>query len=167
MKPKNEGGDRITGKQKRFADIYVKCQDAAEAYAQAYGTKDMKAAINGGARLLKITEVQEYIKKKDEEMRGSTKVEGEKLLELLTAIAFTSPADFASITTEGGKQKIVWQDIAALPEDVKKAVAVIKNTPSGIVVETLDRMKAIDLLMKYTGIQKDGDGGVVIEGSIE
>ena len=88
-------------------------------------------------------------------------------MELLAAIAFTSPADFAKIITEDGKQRLLWQDFEDLPEDVKKAVAVIKNTPSGIAVETLDRMKAIDMLLKYMGISKEKSEGVVIEGEGE
>lgn len=100
-------------------------------------------------------------------MGGDKITDKQKVLELLEAIAFTSPAYFAKIANDSQKQKIVWQDIESLPDEVKKAIAVIKNTPSGIAIETLDRMKAIDLLMKYMGMSKSGEGGVLIEGEGE
>lgn len=131
---------------------------------KAYGTKSKKMAANRGSILKNKPEIKEYIEKRVEEISQSARVDATKLLELLAAIAYTSPADFVKIVTEGGKQKIVWKDVDTLPEDVKKAIAVIKNTPSGIVIETLDRMKAIEQLMKYMGINKDGGSGVVIEG---
>lgn len=161
------GGDKITEKQRVFADEYVKCLNATEAYIKAYGTKDKKQAGNLGSRLKNHPEVKDYIKKRIERVSKRAEIEAEKVMELLAAIAFTSPADFARIDTEGGKQKLLWQDIESLPEDVKKAIAVIKNTPSGIAIETLDRMKAIDMLMKYMGIKSEGAEGVVIVGEGE
>lgn len=163
------GGDIITGKQRAFADEYVKCLNATKAYMKVYGTKDKKLAGNYGSRLKSKKEVKEYIQKRIERVSKKAEIEAEKVMELLAAIAFTSPADFARIDTEGGKQRLLWQDVESLPEDVKKAIAVIKNTPSGIAIETLDRMKAIDMLMKYMGIKNEGAEGVVIagEGSIE
>ncbi len=157
----------ITEKQRVFADTYVKCLNATEAYMKAYGVKDRDNAARYGSKLKKNPEVRKYIQKRVEEASRRAELETEKILELLAAIAFTSPADFARIDTEGGKQKLLWQDIESLPEDVRKAIAVIKNTPSGIAIETLDRMKAIDMLMKYMGIKNEKAEGVVIEGERE
>ncbi len=157
----------ITEKQRVFADEFVKCLNATEAYMKAYGTKDKKQAGNRGSLLRKKPEINEYIQKRIEKASKRAELEAEKVLELLAAIAFTSPADFARIDTEDGKQKLLWQDIESLPEDVRKAIAVIKNTPSGIAIETLDRMKAIDMLMKYMGIKNEKAEGVVIEGEEE
>lgn len=159
-----KGGDRITQKQRVFADTYVKCLNATEAYMKAYGTKSKNVAGSRGSLLRKKPEINEYIQKRIERASKRAEIEAEKVLELLAAIAFTSPADFATIATEGGKQKILWQEIESLPKEVKKAIAVIKNTPSGISIETLDRLKAIDMLMKYMGIGKEKAEGVVIEG---
>ena len=150
-----------------FADEYVKCLNATEAYIKAYGTKDRIQAGKRGSLLTKKPEIKEYIQKRIEKVSKKAGVEAEKVLELLAAIAFTSPADFARIDTEGGKQKLLWQEIESLPEDVRKAIAVIKNTPSGIAIETLDRLKAIDMLLKYMGIKNEGESGVVIEGEGE
>lgn len=161
------GGDTITEKQKKFADAYIKCLNATEAYMEAYGAENRAQAARRGCRLKKNAEVKEYIEKELEEIHLRAKVDAKKVLELLAAIAFTSPAHFVKFENEGGKQKIVWKDVETLPEEVKRAIAVIKNTPSGIAIETLDRMKAIDLLMKYMGIDKQTGGGVVFEGEDE
>ncbi|MBQ8539959.1 MAG: terminase small subunit [Clostridia bacterium] len=160
-----EGGDRISEKQRVFAEAYLRCLNEAKAYSEAYGTMDASVAAKRGASLLKKPEIKEYIDKKTEEEKAG--VQTDKVIELLQAIAFTSPADFVRIDTEGGKQKIVWQDIDTMPKDAKKAICAIKNTPSGICIETLDRMKAIDLLMKYTDRKTEGGSGVIIEGNVE
>ncbi len=158
-----KGGDKITEKQRVFAEAYIKSGDAALSYSEAYGTKNAHTALEKGTLLLKKPEIKEFVEK------NSVKegLEQEKVLELLYAIAFTSPADFVRIETEGGKQKIVWQDIDSLPDAAKKAICAIKNTPSGICIETLDRMKAIDMLMKYSDLKRDGGVGVIIEGNVE
>ena len=161
------GGDIITQKQRVFADEYVKCLSATQAYMKAYGVKDRAQAGKRGSLLTKKPEIKEYIQKRIERVSKKAGVEAEKVMELLATIAFTSPADFARIDTEGGKQRLLWQDIESLPEDVKKAIAVIKNTPSGIVIETMDRLKAIDMLLKYMGIKNEGESGVVIVGEGE
>ena len=161
---KSEGGDTITEKEIKFAQAYIKSGNATDAYVQIFGENNRRVAANKACRLKKSPQVKEYI---DQRLIDTDTTNSDKVIKLLEAIAFTSPADFAKITTEGGKQKIVWQDIELLPEEVKKAIAVIKNTPSGIVIETLDRMKAIDLLIKHTEAKVEQGGGVIIEGSVE
>lgn len=86
------------------------------------------------------------------------------MLEFLAAAAFTSPAQLADIVEEDGKQKIRWKSFDELTDEVKAAVSILKNTPSGINVETLDRLKAADMLMKHLKITDKGEGCVVIEG---
>lgn len=134
---------------------------------EAFGVEDKLQAAKRASKLKNKPEIKKYIEEELEKISRKAKVDAQKVLELLAAIAFTSPADFAKISDEGGKQRIVWRDVDALPEDVKRAIAVIKNTPSGISIETLDRMKAIDLLMKYMGIDRKDEGGVVFEGEGE
>lgn len=130
----------------------------------AYGTENADYAAKKAYVLKKNSEVSAYIEKGLEEVRTKARIDAQKILELLANVAFTSPAAFAKITEEKGKQKILWQDFDTLPDDVKSAIAVIKNTPSGILVETLDRMKAIDLLMKYMGLNHKEKTGVYFEG---
>ena len=158
-----KGGDRITDKQKIFARLYAICDNAAEAYAQAFGLKDRDQASKRGRELLKRDEITDFVKR-EKKLR---ELDRGKVIELLAAVAFTSPASLAEIVEEGGKQKIRWKNFDELPEEVKAAVAVIKNTPSGINVETLDRLKATDLLLKHLRLRDDETDGVVIEGERE
>ena len=109
---------------------------------------------------MKKKEIKEYVLRE----RKLKEIGRKKIIELLSAVAFTSPASLAEIVEEGGKQKIRWKNFEELPLDVKAAISVIKNTPSGINVETLDRLKATDLLMKYLNLDKDELSGVIIEG---
>lgn len=133
---------------------------------KVFGTKDRRYAAKKASVLKRKKEIREYTEAALEKLRTEAMVDAKKVLELLASVAFTSPASFAYIAEENGKQKIVWKDIEKIPEDVKRAIAVMKNTPSGVAIETLDRMKAIDLLMKYMGISSDG-GGVYFEGEGE
>lgn len=133
---------------------------------EAYGAT-RKTAEKCSSRVRNNPEVKKYIAEAVGEISKNAKLDAEKVLCFLCSVAFTSPADFAKIKVEGGKQKIVWKDVNKLPEEIKCAIATIKNTPSGIVIETLDRLKAVDLLMKYMGIDKNQSGGVYFEGENE
>ena len=73
----------------------------------------------------------------------------------------------AVIEEENEKQKIRWKSFDELPSNVKAAIATIKNTPSGIAIETIDRLKAIDMLLKHIGIKDKDDKKVVINGEGE
>lgn len=95
------------------------------------------------------------------------KVSEKKVVDLLSTIAFTSPASLAMIVEEGEKQKIKWKNFDQLPEDVRLAISEIKNTPSGINVETIDRLKAIEILLKHLGIKNKDVKKVVIMGEGE
>lgn len=71
------------------------------------------------------------------------------------------------IEEENEKQKIRWKSFDELPDDVKAAIATIKNTPSGIAIETIDRLKAIDMLLKHVGINNKDGKKVIINGEGE
>ena len=155
-----KGGDRITDNQKKFAEIYLETRNATEAYSEVYGTKDRDAAGRRACTLLKKKEIKDYVERE----RKFREIGKRKIIELLSAVAFTSPAALAEIVEEGGKQKIRWKSFDELDDEVKAAIAVVKNTPSGISVETLDRLKATDLLMKYLDTDANEADGVIIEG---
>ena len=95
------------------------------------------------------------------------RVSEKKVIELLAAMAFTSPADLIDIVEENNKQKIKWKSFDELPEDVKAAISTIKNTPSGINIETIDRLKAVDMLLKHLGIKGKSVNKVIITGENE
>jgi len=132
-----KGGGRITERQKRFAEEYVKRQDAAEAYIAA-GYKNSCDAKRKGDELKENPEVGEYIKelsKKDKPFL----LDSDSVLSLLGTIAFSSPADFGDIEEVDGEQKFIWKDLSSLDVDLKRTIASIKNTKGGIEIETASR----------------------------
>lgn len=164
-----KGGDTINERKKRFAQEYIKTLNATQAYINAgYKTKDRSQARQKACRLKKDREVSEYIAKELERSRKKAEIDSDRVIALLYAIAFTSPADFGEIVEEdGGEQRFKWKNLDELSDDVKRAIAVIKNTKGGIEIETLDRIKAIDLLIKYIGCDKTGGDTVMIAGENE
>ena len=97
----------------------------------------------------------------------ATKVTEKKIIELLADMAFTSPASLVSIVEENEKQKIKWRNFDDLPENVRATIAAVKNTPSGINVETIDRLKAVDMLLRHLGIKREDAAKVIINGENE
>ena len=88
-------------------------------------------------------------------------------MDLLKTFAFTSPASLAEIVDENEKQKIRWKDFDEVPDEVKAVITNIKVTPSGINIETADRLKATELLLKYSGIKGNEVKKVIIRGEGE
>ncbi len=163
-----EGGDRITDRQKKFAEEYVKLLDGGKAYmAAGYNCSSRKRAIDHAARLKKNPEVKEYINTLFKKARKRNEIDMDRIIALLGAVAFSSPADMGKIVEENGEQKFVWKDTDELEEDVRRAIAIIKNTKCGIEIETLDRLKAIDMLLKHLGMDQNAEGGVIISGENE
>ncbi len=163
-----EGGDRITDRQKKFAEEYVKLLDGGKAYiAAGYNCSNKKIASDNASKLRKNPEVKEYIDTLFKKARKRNEIDTDRIIALLGAVAFSSPADMGNIVEENGEQKFVWKDTGELEEDVRKAIAIIKNTKCGIEIETLDRLKAIDMLLKHLGMDQNNEGGVIISGENE
>lgn len=162
------GGDRITEREKRFAQCYMKTLNATQAYIDAgYKVKSRECARKNASRLMKHPEVRQYISEGLERVRKLSEVEASRMVELLFIVANTSPADFADIKEVDGRQQVVWKRLEDMDSETKKAIALIKNTKEGVEISTLDRMKAIEMLFKYMGLEKKGEGGVVIVGESE
>lgn len=160
-----KGSDRITEKEKRFAQCYMKTLNATQAYIDAgYKAKDRRCAGKNAAKIMKRPDVKQYIDEGLERVRRQSEVETGSMVELLFVIANTSPANLAEIKEIDGKQQVVWKRFEELDDETKKAIALIKNTKDGVEISLLDRMKAIEMLFKYMGLEKQGEGGVVIIG---
>ncbi len=135
--------------------------------AAGYNCSSNKTAAKYAARLKRNPEVKEYIDTLFKKARKRNEIDTDRIIALLGAVAFSSPADMGKIVEENGEQKFVWKDTDELEEDVRKAIAIIKNTKCGIEIETLDRLKAIDMLLKHLGMDQNAEGGVVISGENE
>ena len=77
----------MTPNQQKFADEYIKCGNATQAYKIAYpNVKAQKVAESSGCRLLSKAKVQEYIKKKNEEILNDRIADMQEVKEFWTNI---------------------------------------------------------------------------------
>ncbi len=135
--------------------------------AAGYSFSNRKLASDYASKLKRNPEIREYIDTLFKKARKRNEIDIDRIIALLGAVAFSSPADMGKIVEENGEQKFVWKDTDELDEDVRKAIAIIKNTKCGIEIETLDRLKAIDMLLKHLGMDQNSEGGVIISGENE
>lgn len=80
---------KLTVKQKKFADEYIKTGSATEAYKSAYAVKSMsKASINTEAvRTLRKPPVKSYVESKMKKLEDAKIMDAKEALEGISAIA--------------------------------------------------------------------------------
>lgn len=87
----------------------------------------------------------------------------------LAAIAFASADDYVSVEYHGGECKFALKK--NISKSKRRAICAIRKNKDGIVVETPDKLKAIELLGKYLGMFQGGENAgetpVIIEGVIK
>lgn len=78
---------KLTEKQKRFADEYIRTGNITQSYLIAYPnvTKETTAAANG-SRLLKNAKVKNYIDERLEELKKESIAEQDEILQFLTKV---------------------------------------------------------------------------------
>lgn len=78
---------KLTEKQKRFADEYIRTGNITQSYLIAYQNvkKESTAAANG-SRLLKNAKVKAYIDKRLEELKKQSIAEQDEVLQFLTKV---------------------------------------------------------------------------------
>lgn len=154
----------LTDKQKLFCEEYVNCHNASEAYERA-GYASSKRNISGveGHKLLKNPKILAYINELEQKRSQRTQITGDRLLEELARIAFSNIVNFSSFTDSGVKVK----DSSTLPDSVTGAIAEVtsetQETIAGkhtfvntkVKVKLFDKMRAIELAMKYLGMTSD------------
>lgn len=76
----------MTQNQKRFAEVYVKCGNATQAYKKVYeGVNDNTANVNG-SKLLNKSEIRAYIDRLNQKIDKKNIASLEDCLKLLTDI---------------------------------------------------------------------------------
>lgn len=162
---------KLTKKQKKFCDEYLIDLNATQAAIRAGYSK--KTARFIGAENLTKPYIQEYIQQRMNAREKRTEITQDMVLRELAKIAFSNSSDFAKVVTKPRK-KMVWNDeiqeyeekeveeqfveiidTDLLPDDKKAAIASIKETKHGIVVESCDKLKALELIGRHLGMFKD------------
>lgn len=162
---------KLTKKQKKFCDEYLIDLNATQAAIRA-GYSEKTARFIGAENLTKPN-IQEYIQQRMNAREKRTEITQDMVLRELAKIAFSNGSDFAKVVTKPRK-KMVWNDeiqeyeekeveeqfvelidTDKLPDDKKAAIASIKETKHGIVVESCDKVKALELIGRHLGMFKD------------
>lgn len=161
---------KLTERQKRFCDEYLITLNATQAAIRA-GYSEKYAATNT-TKLLKNTNVEEYLQQRQQKRMERTEITQDMVLRELAIIAFSNAADYAHViekrataevegtliplTDENG-EPLMYRTVEPvlteeLTEDQKKALAVIKKGRDGFEVKPYDKVRALELIGKHLGM---------------
>jgi len=162
---------KLTARQNIFVSEYLIGLNAKQAAIKA-GYSEKTAEVQG-YQLLQKPLVQEKIQEAMRDREKRTQVTQDKVINELVKIAFTDGSDFARLTTTVVSKK-VWSekhqdfveaaveeqhiqfyDTDSLTKETRAAISSIKKTRHGLAVESYDKLKALELLMRHLGMIKD------------
>jgi|SRR5690625_2323222 len=113
---------KLTEKQRRFADEYVRTGNITQSYLNAYhNVKNENTASANGSRLLGNAKVKAYIDNRLEELRKDSIAEQDEILQLLTSVARGDVQASTLIGEGGGKEKITHDMPPTMTERIKAA----------------------------------------------
>jgi len=150
---KNSGDNRLTEKQKLFADEYLIDLNATRAYRAAYpDVKRDETAAQAGSRLLRNVKVDDYIKERMNKRAERTEVTQDKVVIELAKIGFAQITDFVEIDS---KNNVIIRSTDEMDENKIGAIAGIKEGQNGIEIKMNDKVKALELLGRHLGMFTD------------
>lgn len=121
---------KLTIKQKKFADEYIKTGNATDAYKKAgYKYSSDNLASVEGHKLLRNPKVKAYVDKKLSELEAETIAESKEVLQYLTSVLRGETHDEVYYKTEYGGEVL-----------------------GKVQVQNKDRLKAAELLMRRFGL---------------
>ena len=142
---------KLTERQKRFADEYLKDLNATSAARRA-GYKDP----NFGRQLIAKPNVFAYIQKRIKDREQRTEITQDRVLQELAAVGFAKGTDYASIDGSG---RVKLCPTGGLSEAQKSSVIYIKETQAGVELKLADKFRALELLGRHLGLfDKDANG---------
>lgn len=132
---------KLTLKQQKFADEYIICGNATEAYKLAYPNikKDETARANG-SRMLTNANVTEYIANRMEELKSKAIADQTEVLEYLTSVMRREKKEVVVVTLT--KEESKWVD--GKKQTIKTEVPELVEIPAKL----SDANKAAELLGK-------------------
>ena len=166
--------DNLTDKQRLFCIYYIKYFNATKAYQKAYGCA-YTTAMSNGYSLLRNTKVSAEIDRMRNDKLNEKKLSLDDVLQKYIDIAFADISDFMTF----GSEEVVAMDEygKALLDDKGEKVTYMKNYVTfmnsdevdgtlitevkqgkdGVSVKLADKMKALDMLAKYTDLLSSHD----------
>lgn len=152
----------LTAKQQRFVDEYLIDRNATRAAIRAGYAES--GARTEGARLLAHPDVAEALADAAGEQGQRTKVEADRVLREIAALALWDPADFVEVMMEEPPGSGTWivegvtkpEHVKQLPESVRRAIAGWGWDRNGnFTLKLYDKAKALDMLMRHLGQYND------------
>ncbi|PIC72520.1 terminase small subunit [Sporosarcina sp. P17b] len=142
--------DNLTDKQRLFCIYYIKYFNATKAYQKAYECAYTTAMVEGH-RHLRNPKISAVIDQMREEKMNEKKISASDVLQKYIDIAFADIGDYVEV--DGG------YSVKVRPlEDIDASlISELSNTENGIKLKLADKMKALDMLAKYTDLLSDND----------
>ena len=146
----------LTPKQEKYIRNLVSGMSQYEAYCNSYDAKNMKRSTidRRASELFCKSELRARYDELIAEANENVKIKAEDILRELKSIAFANGTDYAEIKNN----EVLFKDTNELDVDKKKAIATIKQTRGGKSIETYDKLKAIDMLVKYMKLFDNAEG---------
>lgn len=118
----------LTPKQKAFADYYIKCGNAAEAYRKA-GYKNYKSAAVEASKALNNPKISQYIEERQKQIEDSRIASAAEIMQYFTSVMRGEVKD------QFGLEAPLAERTKAAVELAKRKVDVAQKTDtSGIVI---------------------------------
>src|SRR5690625_1064062 len=179
MQPKKEvkepvvTSDNLTDKQRLFCIYYIKYFNATKAYQKAYECAYTTAMVEGH-RHLRNPKINLEIDRMKEEQTSGLKLDVRDVLQKYIDIAFADITDFVEF---GKKEVPVMSEFGPLVDekgnevmqevnyvDFKESAQIdgtiiteVKQGRDGVSVKLADKMRALDMLAKYTDLLSEND----------
>ena len=138
--------DDLTDKQRLFCLYYVKMFNATKAYRKAYEST-LKTADANGPRLLGNARVKEEIQRLKQHRMQEELFDKYDVLQRYKDIAYADIADYVERNDTG--YSVTVKDFDEIDTTL---ISEVSNTENGIKMKLLDKMKALDVLAKYTNL---------------
>ncbi|HLR92139.1 MAG TPA: terminase small subunit [Atopostipes sp.] len=157
MQPKKKNkepvveSDNLTDKQRLFCIYYIKYFNATKAYQKAYECDYVSARTNG-SRLLTNANIISEIQRTKKEQTSGLMLDVKDVLQKYIDIAFADIGDYVEVDEGGFMVKV-----KPLDHMDTSIIGELSNTENGIKLKLADKMKAMDMLAKYTDLLSDND----------
>lgn len=154
---------KITVKQEKFCNEYIRTGNASEAYRLAYNCENMKIETikNNAYKLLNQNDISTTVKELQKEIAERNKISIDECVSLLAKMA---RFDIADVYDENGDLKPIKEidkDSRISIEEVNTESYFDKSNKSNVFVKKLkvgNKKTAIDMLMKHLGgYEKDNN----------
>ena len=156
--------NELTKKQESFAQEYVKCGNATEAYKKVYNASNMKPEtihvkaselLKNGKVSVRVHDLQKVAGEVAEE---KFKIDSESILKQLHNLANSNIGDYVELVRQDEGYELRWKPFSELTEDQLLCIKSVKNGKNGIELELHDKSWTIEKISKHIGFyEKDND----------